>query len=100
MDASKVLYKSTEDALQSLGKEAARVLTLQLIERGVEMAPNNFDINKFAPALNKLLGEGSETILELVYRNLRGSLGLEVEVNPALPVLEKINKVLEAKKMS
>lgn len=100
MDTSKALLKATEDALNSLGKPTMQTLTWQLNKKGIEMAPDNFDIAKFAVALNGLLGEGSETVLNLICTNLCGHLKVSMPVDPRIPALEKINKILETKKMN
>jgi len=59
MDASKSLWKTTEDALNSLGKSTMRTLTWQMtwqMNKCIEMAQDNFGIKIFAVALNGLLG--------------------------------------------
>jgi hypothetical protein len=98
-DAGRALWKATEETLNLLGKSTKRTLVLQLNMLGFEMVPDSFDINRFAVMLRELLGEGSEPVLNLVYRNLCKNL----EVDPAdsgLPALDRINKVLKAKKMN
>jgi hypothetical protein len=100
MDAGRILWKSVEDALDSLGKSAKQTMLWQLSRRGFQAAPDNFDINRFALALSDLLGEGSETVLDLVYRNLCRNLEAEQSADPGLPALDSINKILEAKKMN
>jgi hypothetical protein len=99
MNASKALLKSMEEALDSLGKSATKTIMWQLGERGVDMAPDNFNVNKFALVLEELLGEGSETVLGIIYRNMCKQLKIDA-VDSDLPALEKINRILEAKKMS
>lgn len=99
MEARRVLWKSTEDALNSLGNSAKQTLVWQLSTRGL-MTPDNFDINRLAVALNDMLGEGSEPVLNLVYQNLCKHLKVKITSDPNLPALEKINKILEAKKMT
>ncbi|HXV45436.1 MAG TPA: hypothetical protein VD736_02070 [Nitrososphaera sp.] len=71
----------------------------QLSRRGSEMAPDSFDINRFAVALRDLLGEGAESVLSLVYRNLCKNLKVDPAADPSLTALDRINKVLKAKKM-
>jgi hypothetical protein len=100
MNAGKVLYNSTEEALDSLGKSAKQMIIWQMSERRAGMAPDDFDIDRVAFVLSELLGEGSETVLNMVYRNVCARLGVEMQANADLPALEKINKVMEAKKMS
>jgi hypothetical protein len=97
MDASKTLWKSTEDALNSLGKLAMQTLAWQMNKKGFEMAPDSFDINKFSALLGDLLGEGAEPIINLVYKNLCEHLKADVDTDPSLPALYRINKILETK---
>jgi len=47
MNAAKALWKYTEDTLNSLGESTMQTIAWQMSERGVEMAPDNFDINRF-----------------------------------------------------
>lgn len=42
MNATKVLWKCTEDALNSLGESTMQTIAWQMSERGVEMAPDQF----------------------------------------------------------
>lgn len=100
MNATKALWKCTEDTLNSLGESTMQTIAWQMSERGVEMAPDNFDIKRFALALNELLGAGSETILNLICRNLCKHLKMDFPVDPRMPALEKINRILETKKMN
>lgn len=100
MDHSRVLYRSADEALDSLGTSAKQMIVWQMSENGVDMAPDNFDINKFAPVLYGLLGEGSETVLNMIYRNMCIRLKADAQANPGLPALERINKAIEAKKMN
>jgi hypothetical protein len=99
MDAGGALWKATEDTLNSLGKSAKQTLVWQLGRRGFEMAPDNFDINRFALELRDLLGEGTEPLLGLVHRNLCKHLKVDPALDSELPALDRINKILEAKKM-
>jgi len=99
LDAKKTLWKATEDALNSLGKSTMQMITWQMNKMDVEMAPDNFDIKKFAVALNGLLGEGAEMVLNLAYANLCRQLKIDL-ADPGLPALDKINRVLETKKMN
>lgn len=100
MNASRALWKATEDTLNSLGKSTMRTIVWQMSQRGVDMVPDNFDVNKFAAVLGELLGEGSETVLNMIYRNMCKHLKIEVQTDSGLAALEKINKVLEARKMN
>lgn len=100
MDASGALWKATEETLNSLGKSTMQTLVWQLSRKGFVMAPDSFDINKFAVALSDLLGEGSEPLLSLIYRNLCKNLELDEAADSDLPALDRINKILEAKKMN
>jgi hypothetical protein len=101
MDAKRALFKSTEEALSSLGKPAMEAITWQMNEKGVDMAvPENFDINRFATVLGELLGEGSETVLNMIYMNMCRQLKIDMQVDPDLPVLERINRILKTEKMN
>ena len=99
MDVSEVLWKSTQDALNILGKSTMQTLSWQLNSKGSEMTPDNFDINKFAAALGCLLGEGSEPVMSLVHQNLCRHLKVD-PADPDIPARDRINKILEAKKMN
>lgn len=100
MNANAVLWKCTEDALAALGRSTMHMLVWQISRSGVETSPDKFDIRKFAGALRGLLGEGSESVLNLVYKNLLRRMQVEATPDPGLPPLEKIMKLLEAKKMN
>ena len=100
MNASRVLYNSTEETLDSLGNSTKQMIMWQMSERGIDMAPDNFDINKAAPVLYELFGEGSETVLSMIYRKMCSRLRVNARTDSDLSALEKINKVIEAKKMS
>jgi hypothetical protein len=100
MNASRVLSKSTEEALSALGRPSMQSLIWQMSKNGVDMAPDNFDINKFAQVLRGLLGEGSETVLNMIYMNLCRHLKINLQADQDLPALEKISKIIEAKKRS
>ena len=58
------------------------------------MGPDSFDFNKFAAVLGDLLGEGTEPLLDLVYKNLFKHIKVDVGIDPSLPAL-KINNILE-----
>jgi hypothetical protein len=100
MDVSEALWKSTQDALNILGKSTMQTLSWQLNRKGFEMAQGNFDINKFAAALGGLLGEGAEPVMGLVYQNLCRHLEVDPAADPDIPARDRINKILEAKKMN
>lgn len=100
MNVNAVLWKCTEDALMTLGKSAMYMLVWQISRSGVETTPDKFDIRKFAAALRVLLGEGSESVLNIVYKNLLKRMQVEADPDPDLLPLEKIMKLLEAKKMN
>lgn len=100
MNVNAVLWKCTEDALMTLGRSTMYMLVWQISKSGVETAPDKFDIQKFAGALRGLLGTGSESVLNIVYKNLLKRTHVEVEPDPDLAPLEKIMKLLEAKKMN
>ena len=75
-------------------------ITWQMKEKGIEMTmPENFDINRFATVLGELLGEGSETVLNMIYMSMCRQLEIDMQVDPNIPALERINKVLETRKM-
>ncbi len=95
-----MLWSCAEDALQSLGRSAMYTVVWQINKMDVDTTPDNFDIQRFALALQSLFGEGSETIMNLIYRNLCRQLEVKAEPDPALPAIERINKVLEARKMN
>jgi hypothetical protein len=71
----------------------------QINKMDVDTTPDNFDIQRFAAALQSLFGEGSETIMNLIYRNLCRQLEVKAELDKA-PAIERINKILEARKMN
>ena len=100
MDVSKALWKSTQDALNSLGKSTMQTLLWQLSSKGFEMTQDNFDVNKFAAALSSLLGEGCEPVMGLIHQNLCRHLEVDPAVDLDTPAQDRINKILEAKKMS
>ena len=100
MDANRVLYNSTEEALDSLGKSAKQMIMWQMSERKVSMAPDDFDIKKVASVMSELLGEGSETVLNMIYRNVCIHLGVDVQADTELPALERISRTMKSKKMS
>ena len=85
------------DALQSLGKLTMDIVIWQIKKMDVDTTPDNFDIQRFALALQSLFGEGSETIMNLIYRNLCRQLEVKAELDKA-PAIERINKVLNAKR--
>lgn len=95
MNANRALWKSVEEALNSLGRPAMKTLTWQLSENGVSMVPDNFDVNKFAKVLKGFLGEGSEVILNMIYRNMCRHLKTNPQDDQDLPALEKISRILE-----
>ena len=99
MDANRILWECTEDALYSLGKSAMQTIAWQMKQRDVGMLPDNFDIKMFSIVLGDLIGSGAETILSIICRNLCERLKTEMPVDPEISALEKIGKVLEAKKM-
>jgi hypothetical protein len=94
-----VLWSCAEDALQSLGKSTMHTVVWQINKMDVDTTPDNFDIQRFAAALQSLFGEGSETIMNLIYRNLCRQLEVKAELDKA-PAIERINKILEARKMN
>jgi hypothetical protein len=98
MDASKALWKATEDALNSSVKSTMQTLTWQM-NKSIEMVPNNFGIKKFAVAFNGLLGQGSETVSNLIYTNSCKHLKVKTSLDPSRLALDKINKILKTKKM-
>lgn len=100
MNASRALSKSADDALNALGKPSMQSIVWHMSENGVDLAPDNFNINKFAVVLRGLLGEGSETVLNMIYMNLCRHLKISPQADLELPALEKINRILEAKKMN
>ncbi|MEW6604682.1 MAG: hypothetical protein AB1351_08350 [Thermoproteota archaeon] len=100
MNANRALWKSVEEALNSLGRPTMKTLTWQLSENGVSMAPDNFDVNKFDKVLKEFLGEGSEVILNMIYRNMCRYLKTNQRDDQDLRALEEINRILEAEKMS
>jgi hypothetical protein len=100
MDAGKALWKSAENTLCSLGRSAMQTLTWQLINKDTEMTPDNFDIEKFALELGSLLGEGAEPLLSRIHRNLCKQLGEDPAADLSLPALDRIKKILEAKKIN
>jgi hypothetical protein len=57
MYAGIALWKSTQDALNSLGRSTMQTLSWQLSKSGFGRTPDNFDINKFAMVIKDLLGE-------------------------------------------
>ena len=99
MNATKVLGKCAEDVLDSLGESTMQTISWQMSKRGVEMAPDNFDIRRFAIVLNELLGTGSETILNMICRNLCERLKTDFPADPKMSALEKISRIMETKKM-
>lgn len=99
MDVNEALWKSTQDALNMLGKSTMQTLSWQLSSKGFEMTPDNFDINKLAAALSGLLGEGSEPVMGLIHQNLCRHLKVD-PADPDIPARDRINKILEAKKMN
>jgi hypothetical protein len=94
------LWSCVEDALQSLGMSTMNAVVLQINKMNVDTTPDKFDINRFSLALESLFGEGSEAIMDRIYKNLCKRLEVVVVPDPALPVIERINKILEPKKMS
>jgi hypothetical protein len=99
MDASRILWECTEDALYSLGKSAMQTIAWQMKQRDIGMLPDDFDIKRFAIVLDDLLGSGAETILSIICMNLCERLKTDMPAEPGVSALEKIGKVLEAKKM-
>ena len=99
MNINRVLWSCTEDALYSLGRSTMHTVVWQINKMDVDTTPDNFDIQRFAIALQNLFGEGSETILNLIYKNLCEQLQVKAELDQA-PAIERINKVLEARKMN
>jgi hypothetical protein len=100
MDVSKALWNSTQDALNSLGKSTMQTLSWQLNSKGFDMTQDNFDINKFATALSGMLGEGCEPVMGLIHQNLCRHLKVDPAADPDIPARDRINKILEAKKMN
>ena len=84
------------NALQSLGKLTMHIVIWQIKKMDVDTTPDNFCVQRFALALQSLLGEGSETIMNLIYRNLWKQLKVKAELDKA-PAIERINKILEAR---
>jgi hypothetical protein len=99
LNINRVLWSCAEDALQSLGKSTMYTVVWQINKMDVDTTPDNFDIQKFAVALQSLFGEGSETIMNLIYKNLCMQLEVKAELDQA-PAIERINKILEARKMN
>lgn len=98
MNMNRVLWSCVEDALQSLGKSAMHNIISQVNKMGIDITPDNFDFQRFATALQSLFGEGSETIMSIACKNLCKRLDVKAEPDPALPAVERINKILEEKK--
>jgi hypothetical protein len=98
MNASTALHKATEEALDSLGKSAKRAIMWQMSQRGVGMAPDDFNVIKVAAVLRDLLGEGSETVLGMIHANMCRRLKIDAQAHPGLPALERISRVMESKK--
>jgi hypothetical protein len=100
MNASTALHKAAEEALDSLGESAKRAIMWQMSQRGVGMAPDDFNINKFASVLRDLLGEGSETMLGMIHANMCRHLKIDAQAHADVSALERINRVMESKKMN
>lgn len=77
-----------------------QTLTWQLLSKGIEMRPDNFDVAKFASGLGGLLGRGAEPLLCRIHSNLCRQVGADPNADTDLPKLDRIKKILEAKKLN
>ena len=70
MELNHLAYESTMEVLEELGEETMQAFIWQLGTHGIEFAPESFNLNHFATELRKLLGAGSESLLEEIYQNI------------------------------
>lgn len=101
MDANRALRKSIEESLNSLGRQTMQTIMWQMSENGVNIRADNFDINKFVIILRGFFGEGSESLLNMIYKNMCRHLKIDPQTDQSLTVLENIKRIFESeKKMS
>ena len=69
MTLNQMLYEATMEVLEDLGEEVMQALVWQMGVKGVSFAPDTFEIKEFSVALQELVGDGAESLLEEVYQN-------------------------------
>ncbi|HEX7031403.1 MAG TPA: hypothetical protein VF172_00235 [Nitrososphaera sp.] len=87
-----------DKALNSLGRPITQTAIWQLSDEGANMGPDNYDIDKFAIVLTEFFGEGSESLLKVIYKNMCRRLKINPQSDQSLTALEKIKQILESER--
>jgi len=82
--------------MSTLGEPIKRTIIWHLNNYGIFIDSNRLDIQYFYSSLKDLLGPGADSIMEYVYDRLRKEVGTDIKLDSATPIVDKINKILEA----
>lgn len=63
------------DTLSMFGEPSKKAIVATLCKQGIVFTPDSFDLAAFCSELRKLIGRGSETVINAVYQKLRAQHG-------------------------
>lgn len=94
MNLPELVWRCTRDALLTLGEPTMQSLVWHANNCGVPMAPEEFDVARFAEVLRDMIDGGADIILSIAADSLAAELKIEAPFDPKLSGVERINKVL------
>jgi hypothetical protein len=105
---NKLLMKSTERALEELGKSSKEAIIYFMQKEGVWTSAESFNITNFDIVAHRLLHTGADVIMDRIYQQFRSAIKISKIIDDRITIdddsnlspLQKIKRIFEVTETS